>query len=257
VTEPTGFGFNELHAEERGLQLGLSLQATGDAALSRLASSRRQACRNAWQALRALSRSDRAAVLAEWIVEARSPFPPGMERLHPSWLAEAIAREPTELWPALLCGLPGAQAVQPLLEFRWEPSEGSLRPSAPHLPHLPARFARPRQTLPRWSAAGEAGGLPTRQVRVGSAITPDGETWPPKSVAELQGCVFGRLAPLCAGPSGPLGAGLCRLGCDELLAEIARRGPALQQELCAEGDASLWAVAGRLPATLGRQWVKW
>jgi hypothetical protein len=279
VTEPTEFGFNELHAEERGLLLGLSLQATGDAALSRLASSRRQACCNAWQALRALSRSDRAALLADWIVEARSPFPPGMERLHPSWLAEAIAREPTELWPALLGGLPGVQAVEPLLEFRWEPSEGSLRPSAPHLPHLPARFARPRQTLPRWSAAGDegareargvggvaggpevpaggAGGLPTRQVHVGSAIATDGETWPPKSVAELQGCVFGRLAPLCAGPSGPLGAGLCRLGCDELLAEIARRGTALQQELRAEGDASLWAVAGRLPATLGRQWVKW
>jgi hypothetical protein len=238
VRERTGFGFNELHAEERGLLLGLSLQATGDAALSRLASSRRQTCCNAWQALRALSRSDRAALLADWIVEARSPFPPGMERLHPSWLAEAIVREPTELWPALLGGLPGAQAVQPLLEFRWEPSEGS-------------------QTLPRWSAAGEAGGLPTRQVHVGSAIATDGETWPPKSVAELQGCVFGRLAPLCAGPSGPVGAGLCRLGCDELLAEIARRGPALQQELRAEGDASLWAVAGRLPATLGRQWVKW
>ena len=169
MTEPTGFGFNELHAEERGLLLGLSLQATGDAALSRLASSRRQACRNAWQALRALSRSDRAAVLAEWIVEARSPFPPGMERLHPSWLAEAIAREPTELWPALLCGLPGAQAVQPLLEFRWEPSEGSLRPSAPHLPHLPLASLWPAKPSRGGPPPAKPGGLPTRQVRVGSA----------------------------------------------------------------------------------------
>ena len=211
MRERTGFGFNELHAEERGLLLGLSLQATGDATLSRLTSSRRQACCKAWQALRALSRSDRAALLADWIVEAGAPFPPGMARLHPSWLAEAIAREPAELWPALLCGLPGVQAVEPLLS----------------------------------------------RVHGESAITADGETWPPKSVAELQGCVFGRLAPLCAGPSGPLGAGLCRLGCDELLAEMDRRGPALQQELRAEGDASLWAVAGRLPATLGRQWVKW
>ena len=69
----------------------------------------------------------------------------------------------------------------------WEPWEGSLRPSAPTCHPHPARFARPRQTLPRWSAAGDegareargagrvvvgpeapavgAGGLPTRAVR--------------------------------------------------------------------------------------------
>lgn len=211
MRERTGFGFNELRAEERGLLLGLSLQATGDAALARLAGDRREVCRRAWKYLRAFSRSDRAAVLADWMVEAQAPLPPGIERLHPSWLAEAIVREPAELWPALLCGLPGVQAVEPLL----------------------------------WQGHRD------------SAIAPDGESWPPESVAELQRCVFGRLAPLCVGPAGPLGAGLCRLGCDELLAEIAHRGAALQQELCAEGDASLWAVAGRSPATLGRQWVKW
>lgn len=211
MTEPTGFGFNELHAEERGLLLGLSLQAMGDAALARLAGDRREVCRRAWKDLRALSRSDRAALLADWIVEARAPFPQGMERLHPSWLAEAIAGEPAELWPALLCGLPGVQAVQPLL----------------------------------W------------QVHVDSAITGDGEPWPSESVAELQRCVFFQLESLCVGPSGPVGAGLCRLGCDDLLAEVARRAAVLERDLCAEGVASLWAVAGRLPATLGRKWVKW
>jgi len=30
----------------------------------------------------------------------------GMERLHPSWLAEVVACEPAELWPALLAGCP-------------------------------------------------------------------------------------------------------------------------------------------------------
>ena len=39
--------------------------------------------------------------------------------------------------------------------LKWEPSKGSLRPSAPHAHPYPARCARPRQTLPRWSAAGE------------------------------------------------------------------------------------------------------
>jgi hypothetical protein len=205
-----GFGFNELHAEERGLLLGLSLLALDDAVLSHLAGNRRQACGKAWQALRALPRPDRAAFLAGWIVEANAPFPSGMERLHPSWLAETLASEPVELWPALLCGLPGVQAVEALLA----------------------------QTH-------------------GGAIVKDRDAWPPDSVLELQRCAFGRLAPLCVAPSGPLGAGLCRLGCEELLAEVARQGAALRQELCAEGEASLWAVAGRLPATLGRQWVKW
>jgi hypothetical protein len=209
VTE-AGFGFNELRAEERGLLLGLSLLARDDAVLSHLAGNRRQACGKAWQALRALPRPDRAALLAGWIVEANAPFPAGMERLHPSWLAETVASEPVELWPALLCGLPGVQAVEALLLH---------------------------------SHAG--------------AIAKDGEAWPPDSVLELQRCAFGRLAPLCVAPSGPLGAGLCRLGCEELRAEVARQGAALCQELRAEGDASLWAVAGRLPATLGRQWVKW
>jgi hypothetical protein len=209
VTE-AGFGFNELHAEERGLLLGLSLLAMDVAVLSHLAGNRRQACGKAWQALRALPRPDRAALLAGWIVEASAPFPSGMERLHPSWLAETVAGEPVELWPALLCALPGAQAVEALLLH---------------------------------SHAG--------------AIAKDGDSWPPESVLELQRCAFGRLAPFCVAPSGPLGAGLCRLGCEELLAEVACQGAALRQELCGEGDASLWAVAGRLPATLGRQWVKW
>jgi hypothetical protein len=211
VTERSGFGFNELHAEERGLLLGLSLLATGDVVLSRLAGDRREVLRDAWQVLRALPRSGRASLLAGWIVETNAPFPPGIERLHPSWLAEVVACEPAELWPALLCGLPGVQVVESLL----------------------------------------------LESHSGGAIAQAGEDWPADSVAELQRCVFSQLASLCVAPSGPLGAGLCRLGCEELLAEVARRGAALCQELSAEGDASLWAVAGRLPATLGRQWVKW
>jgi hypothetical protein len=211
VTERNGFEFDELHAEERGLLLGLSLLGVGDGALAGLAGDRRAVRGKAWQALRDLPRSDRARLLAGWIVETSAPIPPGMERLHPSWLAQVIASEPAELWPALLPGLPGAEAVESLLS----------------------------------------------QSHPAAATAEDRETWPLESVAELQRCVFGRLAPLCVGPAGPVGAGLCRLGCDELLAEVGRRGAALVQELCAEGDASLRAVAGRLPATLGRQWLKW
>jgi len=211
VTERTGHGFNDLGPAERGLVLGLSLLALGDAAVSRLAGDHRDACGRAWQALRTLSRAHRAALLAGWIVETNAPFPPGMERLHPSWLAEAIASQPAELWPVLLSGLPGAQVVQSLLS----------------------------------------------QSHDAAVIANERDAWPSDGVAELQRLVFNRLARLCMGPCGPLGAGLCRLSCAKLLAEVAGRGTVLRQELCSEGDASLWAVAGRLPVTLGRQWLKW
>ena len=206
-----GFGFNELHAEERGLLLGLSLLAMDDAVLSHLAGNRRHACGKARQALRALPRPDRAALLAGWIVEANAPFPPGLERLHPSWLAETIADEPTDLWPVLLSDLPARQAVESLLA----------------------------------------------QAHGADASATDGRNWPADTAAEVQRCVFGQLTHLCIGPCGPVGAGLCRLGCGELLAEVAARGTALCQELHTEGEASLWAVAGRLPTTLGRPWLKW
>lgn len=211
MRERIGNRLSEVHAEERGLLLGLNLESADEAILARLAGDRRQACCEAWQTLRLLPRAARAALLAAWIVEANAPFPSGMERLHPTWLAETIADEPADLWPVLLRGVPGLQAVESLLV----PLQGS------------------------------------------GAMAADGEEWPSESVAELQRCVFGRLTPLCIAPCGPVGAGLCRLGCDELLAEVASRGAALCQELRAEGDASLWAVAGRLPAPVGRQWLKW
>jgi hypothetical protein len=85
----------------------------------------------------------------------------------------------------------------------------------------------------------------------------DSEVWHLDAVAEVQRYVFAGLAPMCVIPSGPRGASLCRLSCDQLLAEIERRGAAnLRDELVREGPASLYAVAGRLPVTLGRSWLE-
>ena len=44
----------------------------------------------------------------------------------------------------------------------WEPSEGSLRPSAPHPPPLPRSLRSASPTLPRRSVASKARRLPTR-----------------------------------------------------------------------------------------------
>lgn len=189
-----------LSAEERGCLLGASLlgleDPTGLPCLS-----------ESWAALRALPKAKRAVLLATWIAELQTPFPAGMERLHPSWVAEALAREPEDLWPALLIGVPNAAQV---------------------------RACFPGKVIP------EA----------------DTQAWHLDAVAEMQRYVLAGLTSMCVTPAGPIGARLCRLSCDELLAEVDRRGAdKLHEELLREGAASLHAVAGRLPATRARLWV--
>jgi hypothetical protein len=95
----------------------------------------------------------------------------------------------------------------------WEPWKGSLRPSAPTCLLLPARFplrgrrdlhlphqtrslrsrprARPRQTLPRWSAAGKAGGLPTRlSARWSPGAQGTMATYPEANISLRRHCVL-------------------------------------------------------------------
>lgn len=186
--------------EERGALLGASLLGLEDPVGLPVSA-------RAWAALRALPKAKRAALLAAWIAELQAPFPSGMDRLHPSWVVEALTCEPEDLWPILLRGLPNAAQVR-------------------------ACFAG--KSIP------EA----------------DSKAWNTDAVAEMQRSAFAALGLLCVPPSGPRGASLCRLSCDELLVEVDRRGAdKLREELAREGPASLNAVAGRLPAKLGRAWL--
>lgn len=194
------FALTALCDEERGCLLGASLLGLEDPAGLPVSA-------ETWAALRAMPRAKRAALLAAWIAELQAPFPPGMERLHPSWVAEALQSEPEDLWPALLMGVPNAAQVRACFSGR---------------------------------AIPEA----------------DSQAWHMDAVMEMQRSVFAPLTPLCAPPSGPCGASLCRLSCDELSAEVERQGAEkLREELGREGAASLCSVAARLPAKLGRPWL--
>jgi len=76
--------------------------------------------------------------------------------------------------------------------LKWEPWEGSLRPSAPHPPPPPRSLRSASPTLPRWSAAGEAGGLPTRSAET----RPDPVTNEPQPpAASRTALAFRRLRP--------------------------------------------------------------
>lgn len=197
----SAFALTALSAEDRGCLLGASLLGLEDPAGLSVSA-------EAWAALRSLPKAERAALLAAWMAELQAPFPAGLERLHPSWVAEALANEPEDLWPALLMGLPNAAQV---------------------------RACFPGKSIP------EA----------------DGQAWHLDAVTEMQRQVFAGLAPLCVSPSGPLGARLCRLSCEELLTEVDRREASeLRYELIREGAASLLAVVGRLPAARGRPWLQ-
>jgi len=204
---------NALSPEERGCLLGACLLSLGDAVCGFF-----PVVSQAWAALRGMTKAERAALLAVWIAEMHAPFPPGMDRLHPSWVAEILSSQPEHLWPALIIGLPNAGPVRERLS---------------------------NKNIPEGTEQG----------------------WRSEAVVELQRYVFASLAPLCRVPSGPLGAYLCRLSFEELLAEIDRRGAggaegqratglaALREELSGEGIDSMRAVAGRLPATIGRSWL--
>jgi hypothetical protein len=189
-----------LSVEERGCLLGASLLGLEDPTGLPVSV-------EAWTALRALPKANRVALLAGWIADVLAPLPPGLERLHPSWMAEALASEPEDLWPALMIGLPNAAQV---------------------------RACFPGKEIP------EA----------------DGQAWHMDAVAEMQRHVFAGLADLCVIPMGAIGARLCRLSSDELLTEVDRQGvDRLREDLLREGAGSLYSVAGRLPAKLGRSWL--
>ncbi len=95
--------------------------ATGaeEASLDALDENRRQSCSKAWRALRAVGVEAQAQIRAEWLREAASGLPMGLERLHPSWIHEALAGEPAYLLRTLWSGLPqaaGAVSVRAVVE---------------------------------------------------------------------------------------------------------------------------------------------
>jgi len=98
-----------LTPEERGFVAGAVLAGAGEAWLPRLPDPARARCAAAFAALTALTRDERAAALAVLISQAVMGVALApLEALHPGWLAEALAEEPSDLIAALLGGLPPA-----------------------------------------------------------------------------------------------------------------------------------------------------
>lgn len=92
---------------EKGLVLGaLLVRMSPETFLTRFAGAAGARGRSALEALAAETRSARAATLAELIALVRAPVPPGLERVHPGWLRERLAPEPSPVIRLVVAGLP-------------------------------------------------------------------------------------------------------------------------------------------------------
>ncbi len=92
--------------EERGFVLGTVLARRSPEQAVRLTGGDLGRWRAALEALLALPRSARTATVAELIQWTRASLPGGLERVHPGWLRERLAAEPSSVVKVVTDGLP-------------------------------------------------------------------------------------------------------------------------------------------------------
>jgi len=95
----------DLPPDERGLVLGLVLAGTPSCALQRLVGDA-TSCRNALDAMRALPRETRVALLAGEAESLPAWDPKALAEVDPTWFREALAQEPDWVKAAVVQALP-------------------------------------------------------------------------------------------------------------------------------------------------------
>ncbi len=263
----------------------LCLSASGgdESVLGGLDEKRRAVCAGIWRKLQQAGESRREGILAEWRAEAASPVPQGLERLHPSWIARALEGEPAHLVRLAVTDLPeGVRAYAVGMvgggagtgkddELRACPSatkreiarmafgsltplcESACGPLAETLCALPFDALLIEATRRGARVVGQslAGASPTLRAHAMAAI---GEPWAQViGAASVEGTSDAdrKTALLHANARIPDSV---RTQGDRLL-HIGLL--ALKTELVAEHAGSIYRVAGRLPAALGRPLLAW
>jgi hypothetical protein len=206
-----------LACETKGVLLGRVSLDAGEAAWVALEDEDREQCSRAWRALGKLEASSRHRTLATWRMQASSGLPPGIERLHPSWIEAALAGEAPDLLAHFRKSLP--EGLRGAVETLMRRAEGSAEVSAEVL-------------------AMEA----TMEATVPSALAP-----------ELDRVAFGDLAPFCGGACGPLANRLCALDFEALHDEVIHTGARTLGRSLAGADA---ATRARAMALAGEPWAQ-
>ena len=266
----------ELGCETQGVLLALVSLAADESVLDVLAGEDREQCSHAWRALEGLAQDVRERTLSDWRMQASSGLPRGLERLHPSWIESALAGEPPDLLAYFRKSLPeGCRGVvealmrgadAPAMEARLSPAfafeveraafgnlaqlcDGACGSLAVSLCGLgfEALHAEVIRTGARTLGQSLAG---TDAVTRAHAMALAGEPWAQviaDASAEKVSDDDRRAARVHAATNVHASAGTPS---DRLL----HIGLAvLRERLLAEHVGSVFRVAGRLPAALGRQ----
>jgi hypothetical protein len=131
-----------LSTRERALTVMALVHHTADApaVLARLAGTRGAACLEVARELLGLAGPDRAALLAREAARLFARLPPGLARIHPTWLAAALADAPAGVRQALVEALPPALRDAVRAEAGMEPTRPPpARPPVPVLAWLRRR----------------------------------------------------------------------------------------------------------------------
>jgi hypothetical protein len=264
---------------ERGILLAFLLLSADDSVVDALDHGRREIRGGVWRDLHALDEQSRARTVAAWRAEAASALPDGLARLHPSWIEAALAGERSDVLTLIRAGVSGplralveklvrehpdglraidadGEVPQEIgrdiarLAFGWLAPlcEGKGGPLAQKLCNLELEELLAEVTRLGARAVGRslAGAAPALRAR---AMAAAGEPWAqligaassaavsPEERAAAAAFANTRIPASASTPS-------------ERLLHIGLA--VLKSDLAAETDGSLYRVAGRLPAPLGR-----
>lgn len=275
-----------LPLEEKGLVLGALLSRLApEEAARRFEGPTGLRCQGALEALAGETRAGRASALAALLALVRAPVPEGIEWVHPGWLRQRLAPEPTAVIRAVCDGLRGEVrrvAEQILLERGDDPSRAPPVVDPAGLAELRrAIFAAlvplSGPAIPPDSSAQPLLGL--SWAGLDEAIERRGAQTLGRSLQGAQAALIARaaaglgrgLAPVlleaAAESATAEGAGEAREEARRLVAATAAESAgdadrawnlgarSLAAELAGEGTAAVLAIAQRLPPERGRRWL--
>jgi hypothetical protein len=271
-------------ADARGILLALLAMGDDESALACLDEKRRAVCAGAWRELQEAGETRREEILAQWRAAAASAVPQGLDRLHPSWIVAALEGEPSHIVRLALTTLPKSVRARVLgmlgngdadgrngdeiracpMAIRREVAheafgslaplcESACGPSAEILCGLPFDELLTEAIRRGARAVGQslAGAPPALRAR---AMAAAGEPW-----AQVIGAASAEsTTPACRkaamAHANTMIPDSARAPSERLL-HIGLA--ALKSELVDEHAGSVYRVAGRLPAALGRPLIGW
>jgi hypothetical protein len=284
VENPADAGVDPMGDETRGILLALAGLGAGRESLDRLSEGVRGPCAVALQSLDALDRAARTRTLGAWMRAAASPLPKRLDRLHPSWIAESLAGEPGYLVRAVQPGLPESlRAFVSVLPRTAE--EDPVKSNSGKEVSKTARPAVERLAF-GWLAPlceSSCGALAERLCGLTfdallSEVTRRGASCVGRSLSGAPPALRARAMAAAGDPwAQVIGAASADSASESerktAMAHASARIPdsartpsdrllhiglsALKSELADEHAGSLYRVAGRLPAALGRLMLEW